>query len=339
MPTTLQDIADRLGISASTVSRALAEYPDIAISTRQRVLETAEEMGYRPNVIARMLQKQCTDTIGFIIPTHGPRFSDPFFSEILAGIGNQAADQRYDLLVSTRAPGAEEMEVYERMVQERRVDGLLVVRTRRQDHRIAYLVDEQFPVVAFGKSDLEVEFPYLDVDSKSGVRRLTQHLIDLGHRRIACISAPLDLIFASARLEGYREALEANSIAIDESLVIVGALTERSGYDAGREMLTRDKAPTAIVACNDLMATGVISAAQGLGLTVGRDLAVTGFDDVPLAEHSHPPLTTARQPIYEIGQRICEMLIHLLRGETLNERHVILEPQLVVRESCGALIQ
>ena len=339
MPVTLNDIADRLGISASTVSRALADYPDIAISTRERVLETAEEMGYRPNVIARMLQKQRTDTIGFIIPTHGPRFSDPFFSEILAGIGNQAADQRYDLLVSTRAPGAEEMEVYKRMVQERRVDGLLVVRTRRQDDRIAYLVEEQFPVVAFGKSDLEVEFPYLDVDSKSGVRRLTQHLIDLGHRRIACISAPLDLIFASARLEGYREALEANSIAIDESLVIVGALTERSGYDAGREMLTRDSAPTAIVACNDLMATGVISAAQGLGLTVGRDLAVTGFDDVPLAEHSHPPLTTVRQPIYDIGQRICEMLIHLLRGETLNERHVILEPQLVVRESCGALIQ
>ena len=339
MPVTLNDIADRLGISASTVSRALADYPDIAISTRERVLETAEEMGYRPNVIARMLQKQRTDTIGFIIPTHGPRFSDPFFSEILAGIGNHAADQRYDLLVSTRAPGAEEMEVYKRMVQERRVDGLLVVRTRRQDDRIAYLVEEQFPVVAFGKSDLEVEFPYLDVDSKSGVRRLTQHLIDLGHRRIACISAPLDLIFASARLEGYREALEANSIAIDESLVIVGALTERSGYDAGREMLTRDSAPTAIVACNDLMATGVISAAQGLGLTVGRDLAVTGFDDVPLAEHSHPPLTTVRQPIYDIGQRICEMLIHLLRGETLNERHVILEPQLVVRESCGALIQ
>ncbi len=176
MPTTLQDIADRLGISASTVSRALAEYPDIAISTRQRVLETAEEMGYRPNVIARMLQKQRTDTIGFIIPTHGPRFSDPFFSEILTGIGNQAAEQRYDLLVSTRAPGAEEMVVYKRMVQERRVDGLLVVRTRRQDHRIAYLVEEQFPVVAFGKSDLEVEFPYLDVDSRSGVRRLTQHL-------------------------------------------------------------------------------------------------------------------------------------------------------------------
>jgi LacI family transcriptional regulator len=339
MPTTLQDIADRLGISASTVSRALADYPDIAVSTRQRVLETAEDMGYRPNVIARMLQKQRTDTIGFIIPTHGPRFSDPFFSEILAGIGNQAAEQKYDLLVSTRAPGAEEMEVYKRMVQERRVDGLLVVRTRRQDHRISYLVEEQFPVVAFGRSDLEVEFPYLDVDSKSGVRRLTQHLIDLGHRRFACISAPLDLIFASARLDGYREALEANSIPIDESLIIAGALTERSGYDAGREMLSRDNPPTAIVACNDLMATGVISAAQGLGLTVGRDLAVTGFDDVPLAEHSHPPLTTVRQPIYEIGQRICEMLIHLLRGETLKERHVILEPQLVVRESCGALIQ
>ncbi len=137
MPVTLQDVATKLSVSAATVSRALAGYPGVAPATRQRVLQAAQEMGYHPNVTARRLQKQRTDTIGFIIPTHGPRFSDPFFSEILAGIGNQAADHRYDLLVSTRAPGAEEMEVYQRMVQERRVDGLLVVRTRRQDHVIA----------------------------------------------------------------------------------------------------------------------------------------------------------------------------------------------------------
>jgi len=337
MPVTLQDIAKRLGVSVATVSRALAGYTDVAASTRQRVLQAAQEMGYRPNIIARMLQKQRTDTIGFIIPTHGPRFSDPYFSELLAGIGNSASEQDYDLLVSTCSPDTpDEMGAYERFVQGRRVDGMLVVRTREHDVRIAYLLEQQFPFVSFGRSDLEADFPYLDVDGEAGLRQLTQHLIDLGHRHIAYISAPLNLMFAFHRMEGYKKALAANGIPFDEATMTVGELTERSGYKAGRDFLTRDNPPTAIIACNDLMALGVISAAQGLGLTVGRDVSVTGFDDVSLAAHSHPTLTTVRQPIYEIGQRVCGTLIHLLQEETLEERHVMLEPQLIVRESCGA---
>jgi LacI family transcriptional regulator len=339
MPVTLKDIAQTVGYSITTVSRALAGYDDVAESTRQLIARTAVEMGYHPDATARRLRKQRTDTIGFIIPTHGPRFSDPFFSELLAGIGNKAAEQEQDLLVSTRAPGAEELKIYERMVRERRVDGLLVVRTRHQDLRIAYLVEQDFPFVAFGRSDLEADFSYLDVDGEAGMRQLAQHLIDLGHRRIAYVSAPLNLMFASHRLEGYKEALTDHGIPFDETLVAVGELTERSGHAVGRNFLIQAECPTAIIACNDLMALGVISAAQGLGLVVGRDVAVAGFDDVPLAEHAHPPLTTVRQPIYEIGQRVCEMLIHSLQGKTLEERHVILEPQLIVRESCGAAIR
>lgn len=339
MPVTLKDIAQQVGYSVTTVSRALAGYDDVAESTRQLILKTAAEMGYHPDATARRLRQRRTDTIGFIIPTHGPRFSDPFFSELLAGIGNKAAEQEFDLLVSTRAQGSEEMKVYERMVTERRVDGLLVVRTRCQDQRIAYLIERDFPFVAFGRSDLEADFPYLDVDGEAGMRQLTQHLIDLGHRRIAYISAPLDLMFAAHRLEGYKQALAANGIPFDETLVAIGELTRRSGYQAERDFLTRDDHPTAIVACNDLMALGVISAVQGLGLTVGRDVAVAGFDDIPLAEHAHPPLTTVRQPIYEIGKCICGMLIQLLRGQALEERHMILESQLIVRESSGTLIQ
>lgn len=339
MPVTLKDIAQKVGYSVTTVSRALAGYDDVAEATRQVILKAAAEMGYHPNITARRLQKQRTDTIGFIIPTHGPRFADPFFSELLTGIGNGAAKQELDLLVSTHAPGSEELGAYERMVRERRVDGLLVVRTRRQDQRIAYLIEHNFPFVAFGRSDLEADFPYLDVDGETGVRQLTQHLIDLGHRRISHVCAPPDLMFASHRMEGYKTTLAANGIPFDESLVAVGELTERSGYAVGRDFLTQDERPTAIITCNDLMALGVISAAQSLGLEVGRDVAVAGFDDVPLAEHALPPLTTVRQPIYEIGQRICEMLIHLLRQGSLKERHVILKPQLVVRESCGAVIQ
>ncbi len=337
MPVTLKDIAERVGYSITTVSRALAGYDDVAESTRQLILKTAEEMGYRPNATARRLRTQRTDTIGFVIPTHGPRFSDPFFSELLAGIGNEAARWELDLLVSTRAPGTEEIKAYERMVTERRVDGLLVVRTRRQDPRIAYLLEQNFPFVAFGRSDLEADFPYLDVDGRRGMRELTEHLIALGHRRIGYISAPLDLMFASHRLEGYKDALREHAIPLDERLVLIGQLTEQSGYEVGKALLGRADPPTAVIACNDLMALGVISAAQSLGLRVGWDVAVAGFDDIPLAAHAQPPLTTVRQPIYEIGRRICRMLIRLLREGSLEEPHVILQPQLIVRESCGSI--
>ncbi len=337
MPVTLQDIATKLGVSVATVSRALAGYSGVAPITRQRVLQAAREMGYHPNVIARRLQKQRTDTIGFIIPTFGPRFSDPYFSELLAGIGNTAGEQDYDVLVSTCSPDTPaEAQAYERFVQGRRVDGTLVVRTREHDARIAYLLEQQFPFVAFGRSRMEGGFCYVDVDGTAGIREATQHLINLGHRRIAIILPPENLMFAHYRRLGFEEAMSEAGLSIEQTLVKHGDLTERSGYEVGRAFLMRDDPPSAIVACNDLMALGVISAVQGLGMAVGRNVVVTGFDDVSLAAHSHPPLTTVRQPVYEIGQRICEMLIHLLQGETLEERHVILQPQLIVRESCGA---
>jgi len=346
MPVTLQDIATHLGVSVATVSRALAGYSGVAPATRQRVLQAAREMGYHPNVTARRLQKQSTDVIGFIIPTFGPRFSDPYFSELMAGIGNAAAEQDYDVLVSTCSPDTPaEMQTYERFVQGRRVDGMLVVRTREQDARIAYLLEQRFPFVAFGRSRVEGDFCYLDVDGAAGIREATYHLIALGHRRIAIILPPENLTFAHYRRLGFEEAMAEAGLPIEQTLVEHGDLTERSGHEIGRAFLTRDDPPSAIIACNDLMALGVISAAQGLGLTVGRDgsaepsprsVAVTGFDDVSLAAHSHPPLTTVRQPIYEIGQRISHMLVRLIEGETLEERHVILTPQLIVRESCGA---
>jgi len=340
MPVTLQDIATRLGVSVATVSRALAGYSGVAPATRQRVVQAAQEMGYHPNVTARRLQKQRTDVIGFIIPTFGPRFSDPYFSELMAGIGNAAAEQDYDVLVSTCSPDTpDEMQTYERFVQGRRVDGTLVVRTREQDARIAYLLEQQFPFVAFGRSRVQNDFCYLDVDGAAGIREATHHLINLGHRRVAIILPPENLTFTHYRRVGFEEAMAEADLPIEQTLVEHGDLTERSGHEIGRVFLTRDDSPSAIIACNDLMALGVVSAAQGLGLTVGRDVAVIGFDDVSLAAHSHPPLTTVRQPIYEIGQRVCRMLVQLIEGETLEERHVILKPRLVVRESCGAKVQ
>jgi LacI family transcriptional regulator len=333
---TLKDLAAELGLSITTVSRALAGYSDVADATRRRVLETAQEMGYVPDVTARRLQKGRTDTIGFVIPTSGPRFSDPFFSELLAGIGNEAALHSFDLLVSTRPPGtAEEKAAYQRMVEGRLVDGLLVARTRVRDWRIDHLSRIAFPFVAFGRSDLKVDFPFVDEDGFHGLRLVVEHLIERGHQRIAYISAPEDLMFGVSRSEGLRATLKKQSVPLPPEYCIVGNLTQQSGFEAMNKLLELPLRPTAVAASNDLMALGAISAAQKRGLVVGQDVAITGFDDIPLAEHSHPSLTTVRQPVYDIGRQICQMVVQMIHGEELAARHVLLQPELIVRESSG----
>lgn len=338
MPVTLKDISQRVGVSVTTVSRALGGYDDVAEETREKVLHAANELGYYPSATARQLQKRRTDTIGFIIPTFGPRFSDPYFSELLAGIGNETARHNFDLLVSTRSPDSKEEEnAYRRLVDGRRVDGVLVVRTRAEDPRLSYLMQRDFPFVAFGRSQANEDFPYLDVDGQKGLLEAVQHLIDQGHERIAYISAPLNLTFATHRLTGYKQALQNAGLICDEELVVVGQLTEEDGYRAAHRLFSLSDPPTAIAVANDLMALGAMRAAHERGLDVGHDVAITGFDDIPLAAHARPSLTTVRQPIYDIGRRVCQMLIKVIKEETLAERHILLGPTLVIRESSGAI--
>lgn len=333
MPTTLKDLAVKLHLSVTTVSRALADYDDVSPATRMRVRATAAKMGYVPNITARQLQKQRTDTIGFIIPTFGPRFADPFFSEFLAGVGNTASQHGFDLLVSTRAPGEQEQHAYARMTQGHRVDGLIIVRTRCDDWRIKYLHPIRFPFVSFGRSEADFDFPYVDTDSRAGVRALMDHLIALGHTRIAFIAAPPDLFLARERMIGYQEGLAAHNLPFDETLIVVGDMLQQSGYEQARQLLILPKPPTAIVAGNDLMAFGALSAIQAAGLTVGKDVAVAGFDGTPQSEHTHPPLTTIYQPVYEIGQRVTRMLIGLLSKRQAAEPHILIQPELILRAS------
>ena len=333
----LKDIARETGKSITTVSRALNDYDDVSQSTKLLVRQVADKLGYVPNILAQRLQKQNTDTIGLILPTFGPRFSDPFFSELLAGIGNKSAELGYDLLVSTRAPGEAELKAYCSAIQSRRADGFILVRTRRQDARVECLQKNAYYFVAFGRAEGSTNFPYVDEDGTYGMRLLIQHLVSLGHRRIACISPPPELMFAHYRLRGFKDALAEANIRTDDALFRIGNLTQRDGYEQARALLDLPSPPTAIAACNDLMAFGAMSAAQERGLVVGKDISITGFDDIPMAAHSHPPLTTLHQPLYKIGGMVCEMLIHLIRGEELDEKQILLEPELIVRQSSGLL--
>lgn len=335
MAVTLKHIAERVGKSVTTVSRALAGYDDVSQATRRLVQEIAQEMGYEPNIIARQLQKQRTDTLALILPTFGPRFSDPFFSELLAGVGNEAARHGFNLLLSTRATGDEETAAYLKAMRSRQVDGFIIVRTWRQDARISVLQEHNCPFAVYGRIEGDNDFPLVDEDSTLGMRLIVDHLVEQGHTHLAYIGAHPDMMFAHFRLTGFLKALEAHGLPKHEELIVEGDLTQRGGRALAAQLLDRAIPPTAIVACNDLTALGAMSAAQERGLEVGRDVSITGFDDIPPAEHTHPPLTTVHQPVYRIGTIVCRMLIKLIKGEPIEEQQIILQPTLIIRQSSG----
>lgn len=341
MTVTLRDIAERVGVSVTTVSRALAGYSDVAEGTRQRVRAVADELGYHPSLIARRLQKRRTDTLGFIMPTPDPRFADPFFSQLIAGIGNEAAAHEYDLLVSTQAPESDDERLaYERAARRRWVDGLIVVRTRNNDARIRLLYEHDFPFVAYGRTDMDIrepamDYPYVDEDSVAGMRLLVQHFIELGHRRIGFIAPPSELTFCRYRLQGFHQTMADHRLPVNPNWIVEGDMTQRSGAEMVEHLIALDPRPTAILGGNDLMAIGAINCIQEHGLKVGVDVAVGGFDDVPMAAYINPPLTTIRLPIYEIGRLTCSMLIDIVNNRVLDQRHILLTPELVVRASSG----
>ena len=336
MAITLRDIANELGVSVTTVSRALAGYSDVAPATRDRIKDTAAELGYFPNITAQRLRKQRMDTLGFIMPTFGPRFSDPFFSEFIAGIGTEAAEHEYDLLVSTHAPDSEgEQKAYRRAARGGWVDGLIVVRTRENDSRLELLCEKNFPFVSFGRSDCDLDFPYVDEDSEAGMRLLVQHFVELGHKRIGFIAPPSGLMFGRYRLRGYYQTMADNGLIVKPEWIVEGDMTQHGGANVVEQLLALNPRPTAIICGNDLMAIGAINRIQQKGLQAGMDVAVGGFDDIPLAAYVNPPLTTLHQPIYEIGRKTCGMLINILNGSYLDEQRVVLTPSLIIRSSSG----
>ncbi len=335
MAVTLKDIAERVGKSVPTVSRALGDFDDISPKTRAEIQRVAREMGYEPNITARNLQKQRTDTLSLILPTpRALRFSDPFFSELLSGIVEYTATQGFELNISTTTP-EEERESYLKHMRGRRVDGFIIVRTQRKDPRIDLLEEHNYPFVAFGRVDGVRDFHFVDEDGTHGIRQLVDHLVGLGHTRLACIAEPVSLTKSHLRVQGFLDGLAAHGLAFEPDLFVETNFRQKSGYLAGQKLLGLEHPPTAIIAVNDLLAIGAMSAIQEAGLGVGRDISVTGFDDILLAEYTNPPLTTVHLPASPFGALLAEMLIRLIKGEPIDEKQIIVKPEIVVRQSTG----
>lgn len=336
MRPTIRDVAKKLNLSITTVSRALDGYDDVAERTRKLVIETAHEMGYTPNRAARQLRRQQTDTIGYIIPSHGAGFADPFFSEFIAGLGDEASAHNYDLLVTTASSSSpNEKAQYERWVQGGKVDGLVVNRIQLDDWRLNYLAEQGVPHVSLERSLTSMDFVGVEVDSYDGFLELMAYLINQGHSRIAYIGGDPNLKIDNDHYAGYQAGLKVANITLVPNLVLHADLTAEGGYQAAEHLLKLSNPPTAIVCVNDLTAIGAMHASHHYGFKVGRDIAIAGFDGIADSAHTQPPLTTLDQPVYEIARRLVTMLLALVNDESLTERQVKIKPKLLIRESTG----
>jgi LacI family transcriptional regulator len=333
---TIRDVAHKTGLSITTVSRALDGYSDVAEATRTRIVNAAKKMGYTPNRAARQLRRQRAETIGYIIPTHTVGFADPFFSEFIAGLGDEISSQNYDLLVTTASPASEEEYAqYNRWVQSGKVDGVIVNRVRLQDWRLQYLARNKVPHVSMERSLDPIEFVGIETDVARGMMELVTHLKDHGHKRIAYIGGDAQLKIEQDRFQAYLAGLSAARLSPLPELTTQADLTSEGGYRSAIQLLSLAKPPTAIVCINDLTAIGAMHACHDRNLKVGREIAVAGFDGIADTAHTQPPLTTLNQPVYDIARQLVRMLLALIHNELLPEKQIKVKPNLLIRASTG----
>ena len=336
---TSKDIAAVAGVSRTTVSFVLNDVPGMRIpeETRQRVLEAARQLKYHPDASARSMASGRRRVIGFIVRQSSDQsFGDLFLPQVLNGAAEAARSQGYRLLFEPM-PLENKQGDLTRLTQERHVDGLILSGPRFDDQEMLYLSSENTPLVLLGQLP-GTTISYVDVNNIQGASVAVYHLLTLGHQRIGIITnAPLAYTASAERLAGYRQALESAGVPYDPELVHYGDFTPRGGESAMDALFNVSQRPTAVFVASDTVALGVLRSIQRHGMTVPKDIAVVGFDDIPMAEFVDPPLTTMHLPAYGLGWAATENLIRLIEGEVDSQNAgVLLETELVIRDSCGA---
>jgi LacI family transcriptional regulator len=333
MSPTIRDVAKKLNLSITTVSRALDGYDDVAQKTRQLVIDTARDLGYTPNRAARQLRRQKAETVGFILPAGAQHFAEPFFTEFIAGLGNELASRNYDLLVSAAASENDERNMYERWANSGKVDGFILNRLRVHDWRVKFLRHGKIPFASLDYSG-EGKYPCIRIDGAEGFTDLVEHLHGNGFGNFAFIGGPTQLVSQTERLDWFYQAIKFHRLKLNEKLIVSADMTSTGGYQCAIELLSLPDPPDAILCINDETAFGVLHAAHKHGLVIGRELAVAGFDGVQEARHTEPPLTTLDIPVFDIARQLVSMLLKTISGEEV-KTPVFITPVLLVRPSTG----
>lgn len=330
----LKDFAREIGLSPTTVSRALSGYPEVSASTRSRVMEEAARLGYRPNINAVRLATGRAGAIGVVMTKAG----DYQFSEFISGMADRLTREDTDILITPMIghdPG-DELQLYRRLAESRRVDAVVIHSPLPNDPRISLLHQLKLPFIVHGRSATDVAHAWLDIDNEGAIRRSTEHLLDLGHRRIALLNGYEGLTFTLDRLNGYRRALAARDIPYDTKLVSHGDFTDEIGFRFARAALEQRPHPTAFVAGSMMTALGIYRAARSMNLVIGRDISIIAHDDVfpyLTAENMVPPLSTTRSSIRAAGTRIADLLLQMLAGREAAAVQELWPVELILRET------
>jgi LacI family transcriptional regulator len=326
---TIYEVAQKAGVSSATVSHVINKTRFVSDETRERVERAIEEMGYRPNALARSLRSGETFTIGLLLPDS----ANPFFAEVGRFIEMAAFEVGYSVILSNTENDIEKERSYIDVLINKKIDGLIFVGTGEDYDSYKKLCDMHVHVVAMDRDYPDLEMDVVISDNLQGGRLATQHLIELGHKRIGCISGPSKVNLSALRVTGYVQTLEQAGLAVDQNLIISGDFHPRSGHEAAIKLLAMQNPPTAIFACNDLMAVGVLRAGMELGLRIPQDLTVVGYDDIELASYTTPSLTTVRQPKKDMGQTALYFLLDRIHSEQSSPQRASLAVSLMVRES------
>jgi LacI family transcriptional regulator len=328
--TTISEVAKEANVSRATVSHVINNTRFVSEETRQRVEQAINELGYRPNVLARSLRLGETLTLGLILPDS----SNTFFAEIGRSIENAAFESGYNVIFCNSDEDPEKESLYIDVLTEKQVDGIILVPTCIHCDAIRSLKKLQVPVVLVDRELSDLALDTVIVDNLMGGLKATKYLISLGHQRIACISGPSSINPSAQRLQGYQQALKEADIQFDESLIRVGEFSAQSGWSLGNDLLSMAEPPTAVFACNDMMAIGLLRSAHEKGIRVPNDLSLIGFDDIESVSFTNPPLTTIAQPKIEMSRKAVQFLIQRINNPQHDSQFEILPVSLVVRGSC-----
>jgi DNA-binding LacI/PurR family transcriptional regulator len=334
MSVTIIDVAKKAGVSPSTVSRVISGNPRISTETIRKVKEIMDELGYHPNVMAKSLVSKTTQTIGILLPRSAEElFLNLFFSEIIRGVVTQSTRSAYDLMMTTGTSEREEVEAITRLVKGRRVDGVILLYSRKSDPVISFLQEMKFPFVLVGRSE---DFPnVLSVDNNNVLAAYdaTRHLITQGHKRIGFVSGPPNLIVSRDRMDGYVQAMREAQLPIQSEWIVEGEFLQESGYRAMSFFMNLPERPTALVVIDDIVAFGVLRGVTELGYKVPTDLSLVGFNNIPMSELSSPPISSIDIGIYQLGYTASQTLIKAVKGEPIHHHHIIIPHRLMIRES------
>ncbi|MFJ4897087.1 MULTISPECIES: LacI family DNA-binding transcriptional regulator [unclassified Streptomyces] len=330
---TLEEVAARAGVGRGTASRVINGSPRVSARTREAVEAAVAELGYVPNRAARALAGNRTDAIALVVPESESRFfAEPYFSDIVRGVGAALADTEMQLLL-TLVGGDRERRRLAQYLTAHRVDGVLLVSVHADDPLPDLLEQLGMPAVMNGRRSAAEPLPSVDSDNFEGARGAVQHLVSRGRRSIATITGRLDVYASQGRLDGYRKALADAGLEPDERLIAPADFSEEGGVRAMRELLARRPDVDAVFAASDLMAAGARQVLREAGRRIPDDVALIGFDDSAVARHMDPALTSVRQPIEEMGRTMTRVLLGLIAGESDERPQIVLPTELVVRDS------